>query len=666
MKQIFTNSAKTTLASAITATSGTLTVANGSVFPVIGNGQFLAVTLESGGVYEIIYVLNVAGNSLGVMRGMEGTVAQPFSVGAVVEARITKSSLERFSNTFVRTGSIDTVTSPINSYNEGFITSSLDPANNPIIIYKNSDAKWSFLNYTLIGTGVVTTSTNTTITTDIAPLVEAGAIAGRYLIQFTTGANMGNIRAVGSVNLTTNVVTLTTPLATLPNIGTGVEIFEAHSVRFNTQNKELIQQYSGRTRTLTPVGGAVVREWADVSTGTVASTTGAIETGITYNCNIDAAGNWLGRDIADVCWLEKWSDAGGVKEYWYAATAAAGVVPTWTKIWGIDTVNGLQQGPASLMNHGQCRLVMSGANLVLQPFNGNKIIINGQIQSIPAAGVTITPASLPARAATYTMTTLAATAGVYTLTTSVAHPYVVGDTIWVNALTVPAGCTTFGFSATVLTVPSTTQLTFQTGTLTFASGAATGNISAILYHYAYMNAGVMAIESVPVGHVTDTPTGVEVKAGDSTRTLIGMSFGASFPDTGNYRGFRSWFNRTPLRVYGYLPSLVSTASTAVVELSTSGRAYFLAWAGETATLSVTFFGYNSLASAALYCHGYGNGPLIISVVLNAPNINYQCGGSTGFAPVEIQEGFNMARILGQVSSGTGSFNVGTGITVTGS
>ena len=40
---------------------------------------------------------------------------------------------------------------------------------------------------------------------------------------------------------------------------------------------------------------------------------------------------------------------------------------------------------------GQCRLTKSGANLLLSPYNGNGIVINGVGYSIPSAGVTLTP-----------------------------------------------------------------------------------------------------------------------------------------------------------------------------------------------------------------------------------------------------------------------------------
>lgn len=45
----------------------------------------------------------------------------------------------------------------------------------------------------------------------------------------------------------------------------------------------------------------------------------------------------------------------------------------------------------ALQNIGQCRLVKNGANLQLNPFNGNKLVINSALQVIPDAGVTLAP-----------------------------------------------------------------------------------------------------------------------------------------------------------------------------------------------------------------------------------------------------------------------------------
>lgn len=43
---------------------------------------------------------------------------------------------------------------------------------------------------------------------------------------------------------------------------------------------------------------------------------------------------------------------------------------------------------------GQCQLTKSGSNLILLPYNGNKLFINGVLCTVPSAGVTLAPTGL--------------------------------------------------------------------------------------------------------------------------------------------------------------------------------------------------------------------------------------------------------------------------------
>ena len=116
--------------------------------------------------------------------------------------------------------------------------------------------------------------------------------------------------------------------------------------------------------------------------------------------------------------------------------------------------------------HGNGIMVLSSGSLVLKPWRGNGIIINGATCTIPSAGVSL--------------------------------------------------------AATGLTA----------GTLYFV--------------YAYMNSGTMTLEAVTTAHTTGAD-GVEVKSGDTSRTLVGMArpvAGPAFSAASNAMFVRSWFNRT--------------------------------------------------------------------------------------------------------------------------
>lgn len=100
----------------------------------------------------------------------------------------------------------------------------------------------------------------------------------------------------------------------------------------------ILQNFAGLTRALTPLGGAQLREYVDIPN---AATVGGIEICTVYNCTINpVSGVWGGRDIADICWLEKWHDVAGTKEIWFAPTAAAGAVPAWILVQSLTAAVG--------------------------------------------------------------------------------------------------------------------------------------------------------------------------------------------------------------------------------------------------------------------------------------------------------------------------------------
>jgi hypothetical protein len=97
-KILFANNAMTQLTAAVTTSSTTLAVTNGSVayFPSItaGSGDYfmLCVTDELG-TFELMKCTGVSGNNFTVVRAQEGTVAKAFAKGCSVENRLTAGTL---------------------------------------------------------------------------------------------------------------------------------------------------------------------------------------------------------------------------------------------------------------------------------------------------------------------------------------------------------------------------------------------------------------------------------------------------------------------------------------------------------------------------------------------------------------------------------------------
>lgn len=156
--------------------------------------------------------------------------------------------------------------------------------------------------------------------------------------------------------------------------------------------------------------------------------------------------------------------------------------------------------PGGLINYGQCRLTKSGANLLLSPYNGNKLTINGAICIIPSAGVTLAATSL--------------------------------------------------------------------------------SVGTVYNIYAFMSGATLTLEASATAHATDAVTGIEIKSGDATRTLVGKArviTGPAWADSQTQRFVISWFNRRKGNLYIASSSALSTSSgTPQALLSVE----FLAWGDE--------------------------------------------------------------------------------------
>lgn len=104
------------------------------------------------------------------------------------------------------------------------------------------------------------------------------------------------------------------------------------------------------------------------------------------------------------------------------------------------------------------------------------------------------------------------------------------------------------------------------------------------YIYAFMNAGVMALEYSTTGHATDATTGIEIKSADATRTLVGQAVtvaAGAWVNTTTSRNVISWFNRSPLVARWPLTAgTIGTTSATLVELDASYRVASCAWVGD--------------------------------------------------------------------------------------
>lgn len=232
--------------------------------------------------------------------------------------------------------------------------------------------------------------------------------------------------------------------------------------------------------------------------------------------------------------------------------------------------------------YGQCQLVKSGANLQLNPKNGNLLTINGIAEKIPSTPPTLTPAGLPA-------TTLE-------------------------------------------------------------------------YIYAWMNGAAMTLEASTTGHSTDATTGMEIKTGDATRTLVGMAYvktAATFADNASQRFTRSWFNDPGAFTSVVLGANTAQSNTSYAEPASTIRNEIALWATDVIVITL---------SGSVSSNGLGN-TVTTGIGVDVTNAS-EFGGSRCYQPAAnigmpmacsivktgLSEGYHFITMVGLTDAGTATWS----------
>jgi len=205
-----------------------------------------------------------------------------------------------------------------------------------------------------------------------------------------------------------------------------------------------------------------------------------------------------------------------------------------------------------------------------------------------------------------------------------------------------------------------------------ATGVTISNVglvaAALSYIYLFHNGTTLVAELSATGHSTSqTPSnvGTEIKAGDDTRSLIGMAYGHTggvFNDGVSRRYVRSWFNRQAQNnafwnnLTGFQGS--TTAGTPWTEYTASIRAYFLVWADEMVTAHCTFMCYANIYGTLVF------GGVMFDNPVNF-DANHACGNAEpggawqgvaiSTSNVGFSEGYHWASIA--IWSGGGAYLV---------
>lgn len=188
--------------------------------------------------------------------------------------------------------------------------------------------------------------------------------------------------------------------------------------------------------------------------------------------------------------------------------------------------------------------------------------------------------------------------------------------------------------------------------------------------YAFDNAGTLTLEGSTTAHAKDSTTGVEIKSGDASRTLVGMVYmGAGSPgtfvDSATRRLLLNWFNRRELDLVNTFSADRTTTGTSLGEVNSEIQVEFLSWDDEATLLGIAGTHQQSNAGQAV-----STAVGIDSTSVSSQGTAYTAPSGNSRGPLSLwlattlSEGRHFATLLGGVSGGTGTWetadNVGTG------
>jgi hypothetical protein len=186
------------------------------------------------------------------------------------------------------------------------------------------------------------------------------------------------------------------------------------------------------------------------------------------------------------------------------------------------------------------------------------------------------------------------------------------------------------------------------------------------YIYAYMNSGTMTLEASTTGHAEDSATGMEIKSGAATRTLVGMARtnpSSQFAQTNSLLGVLTYFNRRLKSIKAAFTADRTTTSTSYTEINSEIRLPFLTWGDNEVAYAVRGVVSNNTDAAKTFT--------VIGIDTEG-TVNVR--GGTGFKQTfaannefnaafsgfsDEAEGFHYATIQGKVVSGTGTWSGGS-------
>lgn len=185
--------------------------------------------------------------------------------------------------------------------------------------------------------------------------------------------------------------------------------------------------------------------------------------------------------------------------------------------------------------------------------------------------------------------------------------------------------------------------------------------STLYYIYAFWTGSAIALEASATGHSQDSTTGVEIKTGDATRTLVGMIWlnaSTQFADSPTARHVASYFSRRSVGAVLSRTGQTNFTSTSATEVTASDRVSFLCWGDEATHVSASGQSGNGTASTSVSVQSYVDGAQHgnLSAMYEASSNGGLCYVSQSSFPItgtQLSEGQHLAQVYAQVTSATG-------------
>jgi hypothetical protein len=177
----------------------------------------------------------------------------------------------------------------------------------------------------------------------------------------------------------------------------------------------------------------------------------------------------------------------------------------------------------------------------------------------------------------------------------------------------------------------------------------------LYYVYAKVSAGAVALDTPSVTGYTVGANGIPVKAGDATKTLVGMVYTGSdttnhfLQQDGSYL-VRTYFQRSLVRSRTNFTAAHTSSTNTIAEIDTSIRNSVLVWSGEDVRFGIC--GTTTTSSpSVLTCIGFDTTSV---PELEASLANGVSAISVSGIKAGLSEGLHYATVLGALITGSGT------------